>query len=225
MRISDLSRRTGVSVATIKFYLRRGLLPKGVPTQRNQAEYNERHLHRIRLIRAFTNIGQLDLSTVGELLAAIDDEKLSLPDLYEVVNRARFPEQPPLDDVKGMRGARSDVDGFVQELGWEVDPEVAGRLAHVVVTLRHLGCECDMDFFSPYAAAAERLVVQELDLLPSNSASTDRAAAVVRMVLLDAALATVRRMAQEHFVAQRFDAASSATGETGAVGQRTGVAN
>ncbi|MBE1487526.1 MerR family transcriptional regulator [Plantactinospora soyae] len=225
MRISDLSRRTGVPVATIKFYLRRGLLPRGVPTQRNQAEYGERHLHLIRLIRAFTNIGQLDLSTVGELLTAIGNERLSVPDLYEVVNRARFQEQPALDDVSGMSGARSDVDFFIQRLGWHVDPEVAGRLAQVVVTLRQLGCECDMDFFGPYAAAAERLVVQELDLLPSDAASTDRAAAVARMVLLDAALATVHRMAQEHFVAQRFDAASPATGETGAVGHRTGVTN
>ncbi|WP_422774947.1 hypothetical protein ACN28C_31170 [Plantactinospora sp. WMMC1484] len=87
---------------------------------------------------------------------------------------------------------------------------MAGRLAHVVVTLRHLGCDCDMEFFSPYAAAAERLVLQELDLLPSKGASADRAAAVIRMVLLDAALATVRRMAQEHFAAERFDAASPA---------------
>ncbi|MEQ4304185.1 hypothetical protein ABNF97_22860 [Plantactinospora sp. B6F1] len=136
-----------------------------------------------------------------------------------------------------MPGVRSDVDGFIQRLGWCVDPEVAGRLAHVVLTLRQLGCECDIDFFRPYAAAAERLVVQELDLLPSSAAGIDRAAAVVRMVLLDAALATVRRMAQEHFVAQRFDAAPPArasraasegvpaTGETEAVGHPTRVAN
>src|SRR6266540_3706180 len=38
MRISDLGRKSGVPIATIKFYLRERLLPQGKPTGRNQAE-------------------------------------------------------------------------------------------------------------------------------------------------------------------------------------------
>jgi DNA-binding transcriptional MerR regulator len=204
MRISALSRQTGVPVATIKFYVREGLLPRGAPISRNQAEYDERHMHRLRLIRAFTNVAQLDLSTVRELLAAIEDERVPLRDLYEVVNTALYPGQSVADDADGVDGVRSDVHGFLQDLGWQVDPKGAGRLAHVVATLRHLGCECDMKFFGPYADAAERLAVQELDLLRPDGTAADRAAAVVRTVLLDVALATMRRMAQEHLVAQRY---------------------
>ena len=48
MRISDLSRQSGVPVATIKFYLREQLLPPGEPTGRNQAVYLDRHLRRSR---------------------------------------------------------------------------------------------------------------------------------------------------------------------------------
>ncbi|GAA4690342.1 MerR family transcriptional regulator [Phytohabitans rumicis] len=204
MRISVLSRQTGVPVATIKFYLREGLLPRGTPISRNQAEYGDLHLHRLRLIRAFTNVAQLDLSTVRELLAAIEDERVPLRDLYEVVNTALYPEHNAADDPDGVDGVRTDVDEFLQQLGWQVDPKGAGRLAHVVATLRHLGCECDMDFFGSYADAAERLAIQELDLLKPEGTVADRAAAVVRTVLLDVALATMRRMAQEHLVAQRF---------------------
>jgi DNA-binding transcriptional MerR regulator len=204
MRISALSWQTGVPIATIKFYLREGLLPRGTPISRNQAEYGEQHLHRLRLIRAFTNVAQLDLSTVRELLAAIEDERVPIRDLYEVVNKALYPEQSAADDPDGVEGVRSDVDGLLQDLGWQIDPKGASRLAHVVATLRHLGCECDIGFFRPYADAAERLAVQELDLLKPTDTAAERAAAVARTVLLDVALATMRRLAQEHLVAQRY---------------------
>ncbi|WP_079051275.1 MerR family DNA-binding transcriptional regulator [Streptomyces curacoi] len=37
MKISELSRRSGVSIPTIKYYLRDGLLPHGQATATNQA--------------------------------------------------------------------------------------------------------------------------------------------------------------------------------------------
>ena len=40
MRIGELSRLSGVPVATIKYYLREGLLPPGVHSHPNQANYN-----------------------------------------------------------------------------------------------------------------------------------------------------------------------------------------
>src|SRR5256886_17599843 len=46
VRISDLSRQTGVPTATIKFYLREHLLPPGAMTARNQADYGSEHLRR-----------------------------------------------------------------------------------------------------------------------------------------------------------------------------------
>src|SRR2546430_15817976 len=47
VRISDLSRQTGVPTATIKFYLREHLLPPGAMTARNQADYGSGHLRRV----------------------------------------------------------------------------------------------------------------------------------------------------------------------------------
>ncbi len=41
MRVAELSRRSGVSVASIKYYLREGLLPPGELTSPNQAHYGE----------------------------------------------------------------------------------------------------------------------------------------------------------------------------------------
>lgn len=211
MRISDLSRQTGVPVATIKFYLRERLLPAGTPTGRNQAVYGEAHLRRLRFIRALTNIAQLDLSTVRELLAGIEDEKLPLSGLYDQVHRALTPDEESVPtDHDGLLQAQADVDRLVQGLGWQVSPETAGhvRLTQVLATLRHLGCSCDVDFLEPYADAAERFAAMELDLLPADTAAGDRAAAVARTVLLEVAVAAIHRMARAHHVALRFDGAA-----------------
>jgi DNA-binding transcriptional MerR regulator len=216
MRISDLSRRSGAPVATIKFYLREGLLPSGVPTGRNQAEYGDVHIRRLLLIRALTTIGQLDLSSVRLLLAAIVDEELPLPDLYEVASRAMFPvETGDGEQAPEVLLARCDVDKFIDDLNWVVQPDAPARrrLAEVLAALRRLGCECGMEFFAPYAEAAERLAMQELELVPLDGAAADRAAAIVRTVLLEVALGALRRMAQEHYVTERFGREVTTAGE------------
>ena len=59
MRVAELSRRSGVSVASIKYYLREGLLPPGELTSPNQAHYDEEHLRRLRLVRALLDVGGL----------------------------------------------------------------------------------------------------------------------------------------------------------------------
>ena len=206
-------------MATIKFYLRERLLPPGAPTARNQADYDCQHLKRLRLIRAFTGVGQLDLSSVRDLLAAIDDAGSPLPELYSAVNRTLFTEAPaaagpaadpaavvPAADPGGVGQARADVDEFIADLGWQVEPESPGRgsFAQVLAALRRLGCEADTSFFAPYADAAEQLAAWELDLLPDDEVDADRAAAVARTVLFEVALAALRRMAQEHYLTHRF---------------------
>ncbi|RIV40268.1 MerR family transcriptional regulator [Micromonospora radicis] len=205
MRISDLSRRTGVPVATIKFYLREGLLPPGRPTGRNQAQYGEAHCRRLLFIRAMTGIGQLDLSTVLELLAAIEDGELSLPGLYQRTNRVVYPDLDSSKAIDDVAAERDEVDRFIDERGWRVGPDVPGRnrLAQVLAALRQLGCDCQVDFFQPYAQLAEEYAERELSLLPRDE-EIERAAAVARAVLLDVALAALRGIAQEHLVNQRF---------------------
>ena len=56
MRISELSSRSGVPVATIKYYLREGLLPAGERTSATQARYGDAHVERLRLVRALVDV-------------------------------------------------------------------------------------------------------------------------------------------------------------------------
>ncbi|MEU7974590.1 MerR family transcriptional regulator [Micromonospora sp. NPDC049089] len=214
MRISDLSRYTGVPVATIKFYLREGLVPPGRLTGRNQAQYGEAHRRRLLFIRAMTGIGQLELSTVMELLTAIEDDDLPLPGLYRTANRVVYPDLDKSKAVNDVTAERTEVDRLINELGWQVGDDVPGRnrLAHVLAALRELGCSHGTEFFHPYAQLAEQSADRELSLLPRDDMEVERAAAVARAVLLDAALAALRGMAQEHLVTQRFGRPADTSG-------------
>jgi DNA-binding transcriptional MerR regulator len=51
LKISELAERSGVPVATIRHYLREGLLPEPVKTSRNMAYYPPEYVERIMLIK------------------------------------------------------------------------------------------------------------------------------------------------------------------------------
>ena len=77
MHINELSERSGVSPATIKYYVREGLLPGGDRSGYNQVAYDESHLHRIRLLRALLGLGGLPVAATKEVIAAVDDPERS----------------------------------------------------------------------------------------------------------------------------------------------------
>ncbi|WP_249713917.1 MerR family transcriptional regulator [Rhizomonospora bruguierae] len=205
MRISDLSRHTGIPIATIKFYLREGLLPPGTRTGRNQARYGEQHRRRLLLIRAFTTVGQLDLMSVRTLLAAVDDDTSTLATVHDILHDVLFPVGQPPVRSENLDRAWGDIDEFIKELGWQVKPAApaCARLAVVLATLRDLGCACTIDFFKPYAEAAKRIATMELDLVPSGQGG-DGAAVMARSILLAVAFAAMRMLAEEHLIALRL---------------------
>ena len=84
MRISELSSRTGVPVATIKYYLREKLLPGGVRTSATQAQYDKGHVARLRLIRALLGPGGLSIAAAHQVIRAIDDPPESIHELLGV---------------------------------------------------------------------------------------------------------------------------------------------
>lgn len=183
-------------VATIKFYLREGLLHPGVPTARNQADYGEKHVARLRLTRILTGVGQLSLASVREVFAAIDDPLLSCHGLCCLVNAAMFSERPMSAEEGASESARAQVDDFIDKLGWRVGPDAPGRvaLAQALDGLQGLGWGADVGVFGPYAAAVERLACFERDSMPTGPAET----VVAQTILFEVALVTLRRMAQEH---------------------------
>jgi DNA-binding transcriptional MerR regulator len=198
MRISELSRESGIPLPTIKYYLREGLLPAGEPTARNQASYHQGHLARLRLIRALSSVGKLDLATIGGLLATAEDESTPMPALHEAVSESVCRSGPCPADADAEVGA-GVVHELLAEFGWTVTPSSPSlrMLARTVSMMRQLGCDADVSFLRPYGAEAARAAAAEAALPAPGSVISERMAAVARSILLDAAVLALRRMAQE----------------------------
>src|SRR5688500_14197629 len=119
MRIAELSRRTGVPVPTIKYYLREGLLPAGELTSPNQARYDERHVQRLHLVRVLLDVGRLPIATIRQLLTALDQPD---PDVHRVLGKALPSAVAGRDSVdpEVVQAARVRVDKLADERGWQV---------------------------------------------------------------------------------------------------------
>ncbi|HYH59770.1 MAG TPA: MerR family transcriptional regulator [Thermoleophilaceae bacterium] len=66
--MSELAERSGVSTATIKHYLREGLLPEPVKTSRNMAWYPPEFVERIQLIKELQERRFMPLKAIKGLL-------------------------------------------------------------------------------------------------------------------------------------------------------------
>lgn len=206
MRISELSRRTGVPVATIKYYLREGVLPPGELTAATQARYDDGHVHRLRLVRALVEVGRLSLTATKQVLDAVDDESVDLHRLLGTAHRALGPAATPEDDP-GWGPVRAEVDGLLNDLGWRVTPAAPARdqLTRAVLTLRRLGATATTETIRRYAEAAHGLAAYELSAVDGDGRRSDLVeGAVIGTVLYEPVLLALRRLAQEHESARRF---------------------
>jgi DNA-binding transcriptional MerR regulator len=73
MQLKELSGLSGVSAASIKYYLREGLLPAGEAVHATRAQYSARHVERLELIQALRRIVGLNIEQIRGLLKMADD--------------------------------------------------------------------------------------------------------------------------------------------------------
>lgn len=75
MKISELSARSGVPVSTIKFYIRKRLLPKPVKTGETQGYYTRKHFDRLLLVQKIQREGSMPLDRIREITQLIDSSE------------------------------------------------------------------------------------------------------------------------------------------------------
>jgi DNA-binding transcriptional MerR regulator len=208
MRIAELSRRTGASVPTIKYYLREGLLPAGELTSRNQARYDEEHVRRLRLIRALVDVGGLSIGQVQDVLTAIDSPDENVHDVLGVVQWSIATPRARADD-ESWQDAQREVDELIARHGWRAakgDSPAGQTLATVIVTLRELGHDDLLSVLDEYAKACEHLAEVELGTLGRGAKVEDLVERmVIGTVLGETALAAIRRLAHQEASARRFE--------------------
>lgn len=201
MRIGDLSRRTGVPVPTIKFYSREGLLPAGQRTSPNQVSYSDAHVRRLKLIRAMLEVGGLSVAAAREVLAKVDSPFTTIHGVLGVAQSAITRPTADREDGDGRwEQAEREVAELVQRHGWSVKPENPGwrALVQIVVTYRDLDRQDLLALLDRYADSAGELAVAELAVLEDVPGADGKVeGAVLGTVLGDAAMAALRRIAQE----------------------------
>ncbi|MFD7783940.1 MerR family transcriptional regulator [Streptomyces nojiriensis] len=224
MKISELSRRTGVPVASIKYFLRQGLLPAGRATAATLAEYGEEHAQRLRLIKALTTLGGLSIAATREVLGAVDQAHSSESALGAVSYALPVPvaaqgavghDEDEADEAGADTTAGAEVAELLTALDWQApgtSPHVKG-LTVALEELRRLDAQYAPGELAAYARLAES--VARLDL--ERAAGLDDPVALAeRAVIVFAICAPVfellRRLAQEDQVRRRVTAAARGGG-------------
>jgi DNA-binding transcriptional MerR regulator len=208
MRMAELSRESGVPVATIKYYQREGLLPPGELTSPNQARYGAAHVRRLKLVRALLEIGGLSVAAVGEVLTAIDDTGTSMHDILGLAQHGlpMVTQEATEEDRAWALGRIEEVAG---ERGWEVHPgsPVVESLIGVLCALRQVGHEWVLDALDSYADAAGSVAEADVTAVAKlDSAEAVVEGAVVGTVLGDALQAALRRLAHAQASQRVFSA-------------------
>jgi DNA-binding transcriptional MerR regulator len=200
VRIAELSRLSGVPVATIKYYVREGLLRPGELTSPNQARYDDTHVRRLKLIRAMVEVGELSIAETRDVLSSIDTPGKTLHETLGKAQAAVTPSLPQREvDEESWAVASEQVEELVRRRGWQVKPESPGRplLVQVLATLHALGQEDLAALLDDYAAAAERLAEAEVNcVLGRPDVESMLEGVVVGVALGDVLLAALRRLAQ-----------------------------
>jgi DNA-binding transcriptional MerR regulator len=200
VRISELSQNSGVPVPTIKFYLREGLLHEGVRTSATQAQYDESHVARLRLIRALVGPGGCSIATVRRVLQAIEDPPPSINDLLGVAMAGSgLPAERHPDHDR--------VHQLLQQWGWRItdkDCPTHDALAEALGAMDAAGFVLPESALEMYRDHMEQVAAYELATVPTGSAAETVRYVVLGTVLPEPLMLALRRMAQQEASARRF---------------------
>ena len=185
--ISEVAERTGVPIATIKFYIREGLLPRPRTAGRTIGRYDAAFVNRLELVRELRNRFRLSLREIAALLAEAGPEPL--PTLTELelrlLSRERLDgvidpthSQPPVAAARLLERSGLFPEDIAELIkcglltpikvdGAVVYAERDARIAEVVGALRSSGYNHRLGFavsdLQRYVEALRTLVVREVE--------------------------------------------------------------
>ena len=199
MRMAELSAQSGVPVATVKYYLREGLLPPGERTSPNQARYSAAHVQRLRLIKALTDVGGLPLASVGIVLKAIDGDETPHRTLGIVQEELAGPA--PQVSEEAAEWAAGRLEALARRHGWKWHPSggrTVDNLVAALATAKELGHEKLTERLDEQAELAMRVAEIDVEVV-AGLTSVDRIieAGLVGTVLGDRIFTGLRHLAQE----------------------------
>jgi DNA-binding transcriptional MerR regulator len=194
LRMGELARASGVSAATIKHYLREGLLPEPVKTSRNMAYYPAEFVDRIRMIKQLQEERYMPLRVIKDLLDEDPDRARALIELGDRLLEHALAEESGRVSAAEVR-RRYDVPKDVLDRLAELEvltPDGKGyspsdvRIVEAISRFRAGGYEERIGFTVydtlRYKDAMAALVKQEVDVLMERLAGEMDADEAMRLI-------------------------------------------
>lgn len=203
--MAELANRSGLSVATIKYYQRERLLHPGTATGATRTSYDETHVRRLRLIRALTDIAGLSLETVGQVIDGID----GAGSWHDAVGSAHTRLAIGSADPPPTPASLDRIAALLVRQGWELPadhPQVVSA-ARTLDALVDLDYRVGDDLLDLYAAAMYPVAEYEVASVRPDSPGPDSVEASIEAVVIgtlvpEPLILAIRRMAQENISRQ-----------------------
>ncbi|WP_150957995.1 MerR family transcriptional regulator [Microbacterium testaceum] len=199
MRISELAERTGVPVATIKFYLREKVLPEGERSSPTQASYGEAHVQRLGVIRALVDAG-VGLSGVRKVVAVLEEPPENPYDLLGAANAAVTPTFPADIDLTQALALLERMGGSAEKCF----PDQVAAVAHALTTLDRAGFTVPPPVMDAYLEHLSALAEAELEATPDTSLEDAVRYVVLGTALVEPLILALRRVAEQVAASRRF---------------------
>ena len=108
LRIGDLARRTGVGVATIRYYGDVGLLPEAGRSEGGQRYYDTSHLERLIFIKRCRELG-FSQDDVRTLLTHADQSEASWEDVARLAEKHLEAVRDKLATLQALENSLDDM--------------------------------------------------------------------------------------------------------------------
>jgi DNA-binding transcriptional MerR regulator len=202
MRISALAAESGLPVATVKYYLREGLLHPGTPTSATQASYDESHVRRLRLVRALTGPVGLSVQQARTVLQLVDEPG---DDLYATLGRAVGALPPAGVEPAGSDDPYPRAHAALTALGQVYDPGFAAvaQLEGALSAADDAGMPVTPERLARYGRAAAELADFDLERMPHEPHAAVEYT-VLGTALYEPVLLALRRLAHQDVAVRRL---------------------
>ncbi|PCE13873.1 hypothetical protein AUC47_06595 [Microbacterium sp. SZ1] len=181
MKLAQLAARTGASTASLKFWMREGILPPGELRNQTTAVYGDRHCERVALIQTLRAEFDASIAQIRALTALIDRPDAAPLDVMQacqvLATGMSIAEEP--DPVQEALLAE-----LHERMGWVPFGSVAGSaLVRALAQSARVGYAYDLGDLVHYAQALEPIAVADLESIhPEGTLDT-----VARNLLVAAA--------------------------------------
>ena len=177
LKMSELVEASGVSGATIKHYLREGLLPEPIKTSRNMAWYRPETVERIEVIKRLQEERFMPLKAIRSVLSEDPEQAKALLEVEDrIIDRAFATERKRTSaaEVREDYGMPAEVLDRLAEIGI-LTPNARGyspsdvSIIEAISRFRASGYDEKTGFTvydtMRYRRALEALVKEEVDVL------------------------------------------------------------